>query len=216
MNSKWVTRTNMLVNIAVLVAAAIVLFHPRGPVVPRVSEWRQNYAVRGVLRESWSDLAAVDSMKESNDRVLVVFSDYQCPACKYAEQGLTESMRRNGFRVVYRHMPLTAIHSQAEDAARAAICAERQGQFDEMHTFLFQDIGWQRGEDWTETARRAGIKDLASFSSCLHDEQATARLAQDKTFAERLRVKATPTFVSPSRIHSGYPDDAQIARLLES
>lgn len=197
--------------------AVIVLLHPRGPVVPRVSEWRQNYVIRGVLSESWGDLVTLDQSGEEagSDRVLVVFSDYQCAVCKYTEEGLAESMRRNNFRVVYRHMPLTAIHSRAEEGARAAICAERQGQFYEMHTFLFQDVGWQRGDDWEKIAARAGLHDPAGFVACLSDEQTAQRLAEDRAFAERLRVTGTPTFVGPKRIHVGYANDAQIARLLE-
>ena len=77
---------------------------------------------------------------------LVVYSDYQCPACallhREAEpslRGLAESGR---LRLELRHFPLAG-HRRAARAAVVAACAEQQNAGWKMHDALFRtEIRW--------------------------------------------------------------------------
>jgi protein-disulfide isomerase len=77
--------------------------------------------------------------------VLVEYGDYQCPQCGelYA---LIETIRgrldgtfpeENHLCFVFRQFPQPRIHSQAKNAAAAALAAGVQGQFWQMHDMLF-------------------------------------------------------------------------------
>jgi cyclophilin family peptidyl-prolyl cis-trans isomerase len=76
---------------------------------------------------------------------LVVYSDYQCPACQSLAANLKALYERHPHQVqiVYRHFPLIPIHDKASLAGQAAEAAGEQGKFWEMHDLLF-DLG----ADW--------------------------------------------------------------------
>ncbi|MEK7139683.1 MAG: thioredoxin domain-containing protein [Patescibacteria group bacterium] len=77
--------------------------------------------------------------------VVIEYSDFQCPACKYYEPMLSRLSADFGDQIalVYRHFPLTTIHANAQVAAQAAEAAAIQGKFWEMHDRLFdQQTTW--------------------------------------------------------------------------
>jgi hypothetical protein len=220
MKSQWADRLNVVVNIGIVVGALVVFMHPRGPIVPRVNEWRQTSAIREELATTWPELISsksrVPETSVADGRVLVVFSDYQCPACRSAEERLPDLMARHDFSVVYRHLPLTNIHSMAKQGALAAICAESQGYFPEMHRYLFNDDDWADGGKWDAVASAVGIPDIASFLECLTDKAAAERLDQDLAFAKLLGLSATPSFVGSRGVQKGLSDERRLSDLLES
>lgn len=220
MTSKWADRLNVSVNIGIVVAAIVVFMHPRGPVIPRLAEWREASVVRRELATAWPLLLATDSRPPqapaTNGRVIVVFSDYQCPACRNAEERLPTLMEKHDFAVVYRHLPLTGIHPMAEQGARAAICAESQDRFSEMHSYLFADDAWADAGDWSAVASDVGIPNVGLFMACLSDDATTKRLAQDLAFAKQLGLTATPSFVGARGVQKGLPDERRLRDLLQS
>ena len=80
---------------------------------------------------------------------LVIYSDYQCPACallqREAEPALRELAESGRLRLDLRHFPLAG-HRRAPRAAALAACAEQQGAGWKMHDALFRQIRW----DWTD------------------------------------------------------------------
>ena len=68
---------------------------------------------------------------------LVEYGDFECPYCGMAEPAVRELLRDYGeVRYVWRHLPLTDVHPNAQLAAEAAEAAARQGAFWEMHDLL--------------------------------------------------------------------------------
>lgn len=80
--------------------------------------------------------------------VLIVYSDFQCPACKIAafyEQLLAaDSALANKVVVIYRHFPLD-MHGNSYLAAQASEAAARQNKFWEMYNILFD-----KQNEWAE------------------------------------------------------------------
>lgn len=70
---------------------------------------------------------------------IVEFSDFECPFCMRAFPTVQQIMDTypNEVKVVYKHLPLTNIHPNAERAAIASECARDQGKFWEMHDKMF-------------------------------------------------------------------------------
>lgn len=69
------------------------------------------------------------------DLTMVVFSDYQCPACKVAAPAMDAAVKRDGrVRVIYRDWPIFGPRS--DRAARVAVAAARQGIYLDLHRRL--------------------------------------------------------------------------------
>ena len=123
---------------------------------------------------------------------LVVFSDFECPWCAKLEPLLAQRLAANAdpVRVVFKHLPLP-MHPQAEPAALAAIAAQRQGKFWEMHDALFAVQQWTPAAV-TETATRIKL-DMTRFQADLNSQETRMQLAKDKADAQAAEVAATPS-----------------------
>jgi 2-hydroxychromene-2-carboxylate isomerase len=116
---------------------------------------------------------------------------------------------RPGLVVVRRHFPLDpscnpavkrAIHPAACALARAAICAEAQGQAARMDDALFRDQG--KGTAPAEIARGLGL-DMDRFSACLSSPETSRRLSEDVAAGIRDGVRAIPTYLVDGTAHVG-------------
>ena len=91
-------------------------------------------AAQAMLRDSSSPSQEVDDPTLT----LVVFTDYQCPACKIAHPAMEAAVQKDGhIRVVYKDWPIFGAVS--ERAARIAIAANRQGIYPTVHTRLMNE-----------------------------------------------------------------------------
>jgi protein-disulfide isomerase len=144
--------------------------------------------------------------------VLVVeeFSDYDCPFCARSFETVRSALAgRKDVRVVHRHFPLDpscnpavqrAIHPQACELARAAVCAAAQGRGEQMDALLFETQKSRLPP--TELATRLGL-DLPAFRGCLASREAADQVAADVAEGIRVGVRATPTFVVDGVAYSG-------------
>jgi protein-disulfide isomerase len=136
---------------------------------------------------------------------IVEFSDFQCPFCGEFEPIVRGTLAKYGARVrlVYRHLPLTSLHKFAQKAAEAAVCAQRQEKFWEMHDLMFAEQSSLGVEQLKDKARRIGL-DGARFDDCLDGGQAAPAVQGDVTAAEALGLSGTPsTFVNGRYIRNG-------------
>lgn len=143
---------------------------------------------------------------------LVVFSDFQCPFCSKVHPLLEEVMKKNPdtVKIIFKHMPL-GMHQQAEPAARAAIAAQAQGKFWEMHDALFAAAtgGGLSAEAIDKAATTAGL-DMTKFKADVNSPATQERLGKDLTAARLAEVNGTPTlFVNGRRVNSPSPEFIQ-------
>lgn len=139
---------------------------------------------------------------------LVVFSDYQCPACRRLNKKLTalQFTHRTTLAIVWRHFPLEG-HPLARTAALASECAAAQGRFEEMHQQLFENQTSLTTRIWGSLAQRAGVLDTTRFNACLlHDATTLGKLAVDMEAARMLGVDATPTLLLGNNVFLGVGD----------
>jgi protein-disulfide isomerase len=130
---------------------------------------------------------------------LAVWSDFQCPACRYFVQNDESNLIRDyvatgQLQLEYRDFIL--ISEQSTDLAVAARCAGRQDKFWQYHDVVFANQGTER-TGWADRrmidnmADAVGL-DRAAFDACL----ATAGPADEakaQTDQGRTVVKSTPT-----------------------
>ncbi|MFJ6836104.1 Na+/H+ antiporter NhaA [Streptomyces sp. NPDC091209] len=137
---------------------------------------------------------------------LVEYGDFECPYCGLAESVVRELLADFGdVRYVWRHLPLTDVHPNAQLAAQASEAAARQNRYWEMHDLLMGHQGDLGPKDLFRYAVRAGL-DSARFREDLRDGAAVARVAKDVESADLSGVSGTPTFFVNGRRHYGAYD----------
>jgi predicted DsbA family dithiol-disulfide isomerase/uncharacterized membrane protein len=123
---------------------------------------------------------------------VVEFADFQCPACRRYHEVLKPILRQYGERVhfVRLNKPL-ASHAHAQDAARAAVCAEAQGKLEPMADALFttSDLS-PTGID--RVAKTVGLDEKA-FESCMLDPATNARVERESNLLVPPELEGLPT-----------------------
>ena len=131
---------------------------------------------------------------------LVEYADFQCPSCKLYYPIVKQLQKdfQGKLLFVYRFFPLSNIHPNAVNAAEAALAANKQGKFWEMHDKLFDTQ-----TDWAEsnTARNTFVQyatqlglDKDQFTKDFNDP-ATEKFIKDAENADLdLGLNGTPTF----------------------
>lgn len=148
---------------------------------------------------------------------IVEFSDFQCPACRYAENSLKQvfALYGDNIRFTFKHFPLR-MHEWAKPGAVAAECAGRQGKFWEYHDALYD-----HQDEWTNPkaddfllgyALKTKL-DLKAWNACRQDPSAAAAVAADQKDGDNAWVGSTPTFFVNGRRFVGGKQLAEVGTL---
>jgi Na+/H+ antiporter NhaA len=137
---------------------------------------------------------------------MVEYGDFECPYCGMAEPAVRELLRDYGeVRYVWRHLPLTDVHPNAQLAAEAAEAADRQGAFWEMHDLLLDHQDALHPRDLIGYAASLGLN-TERFSSDLRKHAGMAHVNEDLESADLSNVSGTPTFFINGKRHYGAYD----------
>jgi protein-disulfide isomerase len=130
---------------------------------------------------------------------IVTFSDFQCPFCSRVVPTLAQIEKEYGkkVRVFFRHNPLP-FHQDAPLASEAAIAAEQQGKFWEMHDKLFANQQNLKRPDLEKYAQELGL-DLGKFKAALDSGAGKARIQADMALAKQVGANGTPNFYIDGR-----------------
>lgn len=138
---------------------------------------------------------------------VVEYGDYECPYCGQAEPVVRELLGAFGdeVRYVWRHLPLTDVHTHAQLAAEASEAAALQGGYWEMHDLLLSHQGALRFNDLRDYAGQIGL-DVARFARDMMAHAGAGHVAEDVESADLSGVAGTPTFFVNGRRHHGAYD----------
>jgi Na+/H+ antiporter NhaA len=138
---------------------------------------------------------------------LVEYGDYQCSYCGQAEVVIRELLESFGddLRYVWRHLPLSDVHENAQTAAEAAEAAGEQGAFWPMHDALLEHQDDLDARHLTRYAEKLGL-DVDDFWDALRSRRHAPRVAADVATADESGVVGTPTFFINGRRHQGAYD----------
>jgi Na+/H+ antiporter NhaA len=144
---------------------------------------------------------------------LVEYGDYECPYCGQAEGVVRELLDSFGdeLRYVWRHLPLSDVHPNAQMAAEAAEAAAAQGAFWDMHDVLLGHQDELMPPDIGRYAEELGL-DLERFWDELRHREHAPRVAEDVASADASGVAGTPTFFINGRRHHGAYDLETLTR----
>ena len=122
------------------------------------------------------------------------YGDLECPYCGRAEPVIRELLSDFGdLRYVWRHLPLSDVHPQAQLAAEASEAAALQGSFWEMHDRLITHQDELRVRQIVAHAEALGL-DMVKFKAALQKRKGAGHIAEDVESADLSGVSGTPSF----------------------
>jgi protein-disulfide isomerase len=147
--------------------------------------------------------------------LLIEFSDFQCPYCAKARTELKAFADKYPDRItlVYKHFPLSQIHSEALNAAKASWAAQQQGKFWEFHDALFDQQKDIRPEIYRKIATTLSL-DLAKFDRDRQSPQAQAAVEADQLLGDSLGIDGTPALVINGSLLGGAVPVAELEKKL--
>jgi NhaA family Na+:H+ antiporter len=147
--------------------------------------------------------------------VIVEYGDYECPHCRLVHHDIKAVQKHLDERIcyVFRHLPISTVHPQAQLAAEAAEAAAAQGKFWEMHNALFENDDLSR-RNILHLAEEIGL-DLERFREELDNHIYADRVAEDFESGIRSGVNRTPTFFVNGRRYDGAWDLESLLETLQ-
>jgi protein-disulfide isomerase len=143
---------------------------------------------------------------------IVVYSDYECEYCGGFHDELTRLSAEYGDRIaiVFRDLPLS-FHTNAPEAAMAALCANEQGALEKYAEALYaRQKDWSQGNGitwFTRTAQNLRL-DGRQFVACLSANKYADKIQADLESASALGLGGAPsTFVGTTLINGAVDYD---------
>src|SRR3990167_3582585 len=134
---------------------------------------------------------------------IVEFSDFQCTYCRVAAANIKPNLAEYKKDVVFYFVnyPLDSacnpnitrpMHSEACRAAKAVLCAEREGKFWSYHDRVFQNQK-KLSKDLLLQIAESLEMDKDIFSQCLDSKEIDAKVLGDIELGTQLEVRGTPS-----------------------
>jgi protein-disulfide isomerase len=127
---------------------------------------------------------------------IIEFSDYQCPYCKRWYDTVKTRLLADyegKIRFVYRDLPLSSIHPEAQGAAEAANCAGAQNAYWQYHDALFGAKYGLGAQVYSLYAADLGL-DVDAFNTCVAERRYQSEVNDDASVGVSLGLTGTPTF----------------------
>ena len=151
--------------------------------------------------------------KQANDPVagnasgkvtLVEFFDYQCPHCVDMDPVIVGLIKANpNLRVVFKEFPIRGAVSMT--AAKAALAANKQGKYMQMHEALMKDASSLTDAKILEIAKTVGL-DVPKLKADMNGPDVDKQVKDTYKLAQELQLYGTPAlFVAKSDISNIAP-----------
>lgn len=180
-----------------------------GALLISISHLGYGFIVNGQTPSSTSYFAgrSVDSTDfiegtEKEGVYVIEYSDPECPFCVNYYPTLKKAREeyKNKVAFIYRHFPLTEIHSHAFDESKAITCAGKLGGPTKFYEYMDTLYGYKASTKQTslptdgvrEIAKGAGL-DSAAFDSCMAHDATSETINASMSDGVQAGVEGTPT-----------------------
>jgi protein-disulfide isomerase len=140
---------------------------------------------------------------------MVEFFDYNCGWCK---KGFSEVMALieadKDLRFVLKEFPIFG--GDSDYAAQAAIAANKQGKYWDLHVAMFSHEGKITKDVVDELAVAQGL-DMAQLKKDMESPETAGMLERNRTLAQSLAINGTPAFIIDDKLVPGYLPKAELA-----
>ncbi|MED4534211.1 thioredoxin domain-containing protein [Metabacillus fastidiosus] len=145
---------------------------------------------------------------------IFIYSDYGCLACKELNQQLDEIGFRGEYlekgiiKVIYKDIPPSE-HINSDLASMAALAANEQGRFWEMHALLFENSSWVEDKEKLFSYAQKVNLDMNKFKSDLESTQLRALIDENIKESKHLGLMGTPVMIINNKIILGTPSSSE-------
>ena len=183
-----------------------------------LADLKKKYPTEIYLQEPKIEIetAGHPSRGPQNAKVTIVeFSEFQCPFCKKFKPTIDQIAKEypNDVRHVFYQLPL-GFHDKAKGAARAAICADRQGKFWELRDVAFDKTPAIEEANLRTYAEQIGL-DMAKYDACVKDPAVDKQIDQDLAYAAQVGARGTPTSFVNGVLFSGARPYEELKRVVD-
>lgn len=145
-----------------------------------------------------------------NAKVTIIeFSDFQCPFCRVAAFNIKPYLQefKDDVRFYFVNYPLDSncndgidkpMHPYACFAAKATVCASKEGKFWQFHDELFRNQQKLDEDVILELSEKMGW-DRQEFKACVDSPETDARVRSDVASGRKIYVSGTPTIFLDKR-----------------
>jgi protein-disulfide isomerase len=154
---------------------------------------------------------------------IVEFADFECPFCAHAFsviETLVNTTYKGKVKVIFKAYPLN-VHPWAMKAAEAAECARLQNPaaFWDFARYFYTNQGSINAGNLQSNVDKLAKEqklDAPSLKACMGSAQTAARIKQDQTDGDTIRVSSTPTFFVNGIPVVGLPDGKVLDFVIDS
>jgi protein-disulfide isomerase len=133
---------------------------------------------------------------------IVEYGDYQCPYCAISNNEFFQPLLNeyiNAGKVHFTYVPMSFLGDESKDAVEAALCANDQGKFWEMHETIYLNHNGENQGAYSRArldtmAENIGLN-MDQFKSCMDSSQHQGEVDNYANMATQAGVTSTPTFV---------------------
>lgn len=126
-------------------------------------------------------------------KVIVEFFDYQCPHCKEMKPAIENLLKKNpNLKISFRDWPIFGGASLT--AAKAALAANRQGEYLAMHEALLAAENPLTEEKIDDIATAIGL-DIAQLKKDMQDSAIMDQIKATFALSKSLGLSGTPVFI---------------------
>ena len=127
------------------------------------------------------------------DVTIVEFNDYNCTYCKEMSNILNQAIATDkNLKVIVKETPMMSPESNL--AARAAVAAKRQGQYNRFRSIVSNSTSSTSPEFIAKVANSLNI-DRSMYRSDIVNPELSRYLAKNIALANTLMIKTTPTLI---------------------
>jgi len=135
------------------------------------------------------------------DVTMIEFFDYQCGYCKRAFPGVMDVINSDK-NVRYVLKEFAILGPESEVAARAALAAQKQDKYFDMHTALMTIRGRLNTDKIMKTAEEIGLN-IERLKVDMQSDEVSAEILSTRAIAQRLNITGTPAFIIGDQIIPG-------------
>lgn len=169
--------------------------------------------IADICKALFSDAADPTVGPADAEVTIVEFFDYQCPYCRVVSEYLGEVQANDPrVRIVYKEWPIFG--SASGLAARAALAAERQGQYLRFHETLMRTRGIPN-EALIRNAASKVVIDPDRLLIELKSAKFDGVIRRNNQLAKQLGLIGTPSFVVGRTIVEGAITRNQMEKLID-
>lgn len=134
---------------------------------------------------------------------LVEFSDFQCPYCAAAVPEIKALLKAypSQVKLIFKQYPLEE-HSQADLAAAAAIAAQKQGKFWQLHDAMYNQYENLSRKNILAMAKQIGL-DIDRFENDIDSTEVRETVVRDVQDGNDAGVQGTPTLFIDGQRYNG-------------